>query len=859
MRKQLSALLLTLALLFSVFPAQAFATQQDIPGANPDAQTETEAPEMLPDTSPAPEAPQEQPEENTTAQLPQEEPSQDAPVQPTPEESAPDTPAPPPQEEPDTASELPEPAAEESSTESPAVHSDGIASGSFGDHLTWTLNAAEKTLTISGQGAMPDYTSEGDTPWFQAGYDEYKVVKTIILSPGITHVGSYSFCFMRNLREISLPTTLRSIGEQAFRGISLSSGNLVLPEGLQSIGPSAFSGSNLKQVTFPSTLREIGRSAFAYTSLTSLTLPKGITEIADFAFFVCNDMTAISLPEGITRIGANAFTGCQFTSCALPSTLTTIDFMAFAMVPLSSISLPNRLTTVGESAFEGCETLKSVTVPASVTSIGARAFGYANNADSPLSGFTITGSSGSAAETYAKENNIPFRTTNPATSLSTPQLLKAESVEGGARITWKAVSNAVSYEVYLSTDGGKSWKTPKIATGTSLIYPGLTSNCTYNFTVRAVNGSVRSGYQKPGLSLRYLGTPALSRAYNAVGGVQISWTKVTGAQKYQVYMSTDGGKRWNTPKVVTGTSYLYPGLSSSQTYTFTVRAVRDGKLSGYNSKGISCQYLATPQLMNAVTDGTEITVTWKSVPGANCYLVYSSTDGGKRWQTPSRVTGTSATFSGLTPGQTYHFTVRAGIQDRIVTSAYDTKGVSAKITPTTVLTSAVCVGNGVKVSWKPVVGAESYLVYYSLDEGKRWNTPKSTSGTSYVMTGLTSGTTYHFTVRAVINGVKQGYDKYGIRCRYLAAPTVTGAEVTPEGLKVTWAPVKGATQRYEVYYSTNGGKSWSHVYMAATGALDYTFTDLPKGQTYHFTVRANGESSARSGYQSPGYSFTYPA
>ena len=68
---------------------------------------------------------------------------------------------------------------------------------------------------------------------------------------------------------------------------------------------------------------------------------------------------------------------------------------------LTSITIPDSVTSIGNCAFYNCTSLTSITIPDSVTSIGYDAF-------SRCTSLTIHGYSGSYAETYAKNNNIPF-------------------------------------------------------------------------------------------------------------------------------------------------------------------------------------------------------------------------------------------------------------------------------------------------------------------------------------------------------------------------------------------------------------------------------------------------------------------
>ena len=75
--------------------------------------------------------------------------------------------------------------------------------------INWTLSG--DTLTISGKGAMPDYSTT-TPPW--EGHK--KEIKQIVIEPGITHIGTQSFQYCSNVEFVSLPDTVTSIGKTAF-------------------------------------------------------------------------------------------------------------------------------------------------------------------------------------------------------------------------------------------------------------------------------------------------------------------------------------------------------------------------------------------------------------------------------------------------------------------------------------------------------------------------------------------------------------------------------------------------------------------------------------------------------------------
>ena len=115
--------------------------------------------------------------------------------------------------------------------------------GSCGTNLTWTLDC-DGTLTISGVGAMTEWTRYQETPWYNksstTGPVGFYNIRSVNIEDGVTSVGSYAFRNCSTIQSITLPKSLISIGEYAFRGAGIT--DLTIPSNVSAIGTSAFYG-----------------------------------------------------------------------------------------------------------------------------------------------------------------------------------------------------------------------------------------------------------------------------------------------------------------------------------------------------------------------------------------------------------------------------------------------------------------------------------------------------------------------------------------------------------------------------------------------------------------------------------------
>jgi fibronectin type 3 domain-containing protein len=280
----------------------------------------------------------------------------------------------------------------------------------------------------------------------------------------------------------------------------------------------------------------------------------------------------------------------------------------------------------------------------------------------------------------AVETNAPVVSAQSAkTCLATPKISKAESINGGVKISWSKVKGAEKYRVYYK--GSKGWTRLADTTSTAYTDSKVSSGKTYTYTVRCINSSATkftSGYDSKGKTVKYISAPKITKAESVNGGVKISWNKSNGAEKYRVYYK--GSKGWTRLADTTSTSYTDSKVSSGKTYTYTVRCINSSATkftSGYDSKGKSVKYISAPKITKAESVNDGVKLTWSKVKGAEKYRVYYK--GSKGWTRLADTTSTSYTDSKVSSGKTYTYTVRCiNSSATKFTSGYDSKGKSVK-------------------------------------------------------------------------------------------------------------------------------------------------------------------------------------
>ena len=238
--------------------------------------------------------------------------------------------------------------------------------GSCGKNMTWSFNPSTGHLTISGSGIMDD-----NTPWkkFYA-----KEIYSASIGYGVENISDFAFYNCVNLKTISIPSSLKEIGEYGFYNSGLES--ITIPDSVTKIRKYAFAEcAKLVLVKLSSNLKDLGeRAFFSCESLTSIALPGSLKTVPGECFKLNRNLKNVTLAEGIESIGGHAFSACGVEYLKLPSTIKVIQAYAFKGSGIREITIPEKVTKIEEYTFEQCSKLTTVNIPCSVKEIKTRAF-----------------------------------------------------------------------------------------------------------------------------------------------------------------------------------------------------------------------------------------------------------------------------------------------------------------------------------------------------------------------------------------------------------------------------------------------------------------------------------------------------
>ena len=264
---------------------------------------------------------------------------------------------------------------------------------------------------------------------------------------------------------------------------------------------------------------------------------------------------------------------------------------------------------------------------------------------------------------YNKDTMSDWNSTKSLMRISDTTLTGASNITSGVQVKWSQVTGAAGYIVYRK-GAGKGWaRIADIKSGSTVSYTDKTasSGTTYTYTVRAYNGNTMGDWHSA-KSLMRISDTTVTGASNITSGVQVKWSRVTGATGYIVYRKSASGSWGRIADIKSGStvSYTDTTAASGTTYTYTVRAYNGSTMGDWHSTK-SVKRLSDPKLTSASKVSGGINVRWTRVTGATGYIVYRKSGSGSWGRIADIKSGSTVSYTDRTAkaGTTYTYTVRA--------------------------------------------------------------------------------------------------------------------------------------------------------------------------------------------------------
>lgn len=320
------------------------------------------------------------------------------------------------------------------------------------------------------------------------------------------------------------------------------------------------------------------------------------------------------------------------------------------------------------------------------TTGGYTRIGTVNNGNT--TSYTDTTAESGKTYTYAVKpyngNDSADYTGKQVTYLAAPTLSTLANAANGVSLKWNSISGAQKYYIYRKEGNGGYKKIAEVKDAVSYTDKSVTSGKKYTYAVRALKGSSMSAYT--GKSINYLAQANVSALNNKDNGIEVKWSKVSGAKGYYVYRK-EGKNSYRKIATITNantTSYTDTSVKNNngKAYTYTVRAYANNALAAYTGKSV--YRIATPTITSVSNSRKgEVDVDWNGVKGAKGYQIQLSSDKSFSKDTTDETwvdyaDGNGITITNCEKGDSFYFRVRAYKQNGSGTkyySAWSTKSV----------------------------------------------------------------------------------------------------------------------------------------------------------------------------------------
>ena len=404
------------------------------------------------------------------------------------------------------------------------------------------------------------------------------------------------------------------------------------------------------------------------------------------------------------------------------------------------------------------------------------------------------------------------------------------------------------------TGSGATKPAIKVIDGKAVLKNNKISSSAYHgIVVSASNGSTISGNtitNPAGYGIHIQTSTGVTADNNTVTGSKMNAMQVKGesSQKPATTIITNN-------KLSASTSSLY----DLRLGKYAVNCGLGSNTLAHNRQSVdsTASYytvIAQPVLKSAVSAYGGVTFSWNKSEGAAQYRVFRKT-ASTGWAKVADTTAVSITDKTAVDNTTYLYTVRCISKDgKKYTSTFDANGKQVTYHAAPVITKFENTATGTKMTFKGTAGAAKYRIF--LKSGTSWKKLGDTTALTYTYNGLTGGTKYTYTVRAISaeGAYLSPYNTAGWGYAFIAAPAVPTLKNSKNGVVISWKKPSGAVN-FRIFRKTGSG-GWAKV--ADTANLTYTDKTAKNGTKYTYTIRclSKDAKSYTSAYNTKGSTIT---
>ncbi len=432
--------------------------------------------------------------------------------------------------------------------------------------------------------------------------------------------------------------------------------------------------------------------------------------------------------------------------------------------------------------------------------------------------------------------------------LTAPKLnIGNEPVSGKVALTWNSINGADYYEIYRRIGDSGSYELLDTCQGTKLTDTTGKPGDTCHYQVRAVAGKEKGPFSTSKYRTVDCAQPQVTAVIREDGKPVLTWDKVDGAVKYEVYRALGSSEEFTRLTTVQGTKLVNSSAEIGQTYRYQVMAVCEneyGNSAWSETVSATCTEpikLSAPtiHLENDAASGKPV-LTWDRVEGAKQYQVYRRIGKSGSYTLLYTTHGTRMKNTSAHPGEDCYYKVRA--LTGVVKGPFSVAKHRTCDCAQPIVTGSVRADGKPVLTWKKVKGAVQYEVYRALGNSQDFSHLATVHGTKLTNTSAKSGQEYQYQVMAVCekkSGNSARSETVRLLCGQemdLSKPTVQlHTDAVSGKIYLTWDKVEGAGN-YEIYRRV--GKEGRFMLLDTRVGTKLTDHSAEPGVTYYYQVRA---------------------
>ncbi|QMW03241.1 fibronectin type III domain-containing protein [Spirosoma foliorum] len=448
-----------------------------------------------------------------------------------------------------------------------------------------------------------------------------------------------------------------------------------------------------------------------------------------------------------------------------------------------------------------------------------------------------------------------------------------------AVIGWGGSSTYPPYEVQYRVVGAADWTLLSDLATPYYALKGLSNNTTYEWRVRSgcsIGGAadfsgIQTFHTQCGASLSGLAVGDID-----ISSVKLTWDNATSFSLYEIQYRDIAGGDWvglrpegtETDRNFGIFPFMMPkeyrlyGLTFGKTYAWRVRVICSPSVYSDFVDGptfiTACP--TPPRIDSYQRTNTSVSVSWEYSTAASGYDVQWRAVGASAWNTVNGVQSSTYLLTNLSPGTVYEYRVQRVCWSGIVSDYSNVATIVVQcITPPIVNKASVVSASSAQLTWRYPAIYESdaaiivHELQYRIAGTSDWTSVTGIVGTAYSLTGLTTGSSYEWRVRATCSPTVvsdfSATSTFGLVCQATFDYVYT-AETSPTTAQLVWSnPALPSSKPYSLRWRIVGTTVWSTLSVATS---TYSLTGLTNNTTYEWQVATdcNGYLSDFSTLQS---------